>query len=83
MTVFVRSKVARRRKKKGSERRYRLALPVGTKKRFLHDFLRRFARPDEAPNVPVQRVAALSKELREDLGGGLRRSRHSRVIRSI
>src|ERR1700738_1374973 len=79
MTVFVRSKVARRRKKKGSERRHRLALPIGTKKRFLNDFLRRFTRPDEAQNVPVQRLAALSEELGENLGAGLSR-RHSRVI---
>src|ERR1700676_313504 len=81
MTVFVRSKIARRRKKKSSERRHRLALPIGTQKRFLDDFFRRFARPDEAPNVSVQRLAALSEELRENLGAGLRRRRHSRVIR--
>jgi hypothetical protein len=55
-------------------------LPIGTKKRLLDDFLRRFTRPDEAPNVPVQRLAALSEELGENLGAGLR-SRHGRVIR--
>jgi hypothetical protein len=83
MTVFVRSKIARRRKKKSSEGRDRLALPVGTKKRFLDDFFRRFTRPDEAPNVPVQCLAALCEELRENIAGGLRHRRHSRVIRSM
>src|SRR5882757_10222490 len=81
MTVFVRSKIARRREQKCSKRRHRLALPIGTKKRFLDDFFRRFTRADEAPNVSVQRFAALSEELRENLGAGLRRRRHSRVIR--
>src|SRR5258708_2038305 len=80
MTVFVRSKIARRRKKKRSERRHRIALPIGTKKRFLHDFFRRFTRPDEALNVAVQRLAALSEELGENLGAGLRGCRHCRVI---
>jgi hypothetical protein len=56
-------------------------LPIGTKERFLDDFFRRFTRADEAPNVSVQRFAALSEELRENLGAGLRRRRHSRVIR--
>src|SRR5882757_9539181 len=50
MTVFVGGKIARCREKERSERRHRLALPIGTKKRLLDDFLRRFARPDEAPN---------------------------------
>src|ERR1700716_3648433 len=81
MTVFVRGKIARRRKQKGSERRHGLALPIGTKKGFLDDFFRRFTRPDEAPNVSVQRFAALSEELRENLGAGLSCRRHSRVIR--
>src|SRR5882672_11348203 len=80
MTVFVRSKVARRRKQKSSERRHGLALPIGTKKRFLDDFFRRFTRPDEAQNVSVQRLAALSEELGENLGAGLRGCRHCRVI---
>src|SRR3977135_1823131 len=83
MKVFVRGKIARRRKQKGSERRHGLALPIGTKERFLDDFFRRFTRPDEAPNVSVQRVAALSEELRENLSAGLRRRRHSRFIRSL
>src|SRR5882762_5835070 len=47
MAVFVRGKIARRRKKKRSERRHRLALAIGAKERFLDDFFRRFARPDE------------------------------------
>src|ERR1700730_14965754 len=81
MTVFVRSKIARRRKQKSSERRHGLALPIGTEKRFLDDFFRGFTRPDEAQNVSVQRLAALSEELRENLGAGVRRRRHSRVIR--
>src|SRR3981081_2459059 len=81
MTVLVRSKIARSRKEKSPERRHRLALPVGTKKRLLDDFLRRFTRPDEAPNVSVQCLAALSEELCENLGAGLRHRRHSRVIR--
>jgi len=53
MTVFVRRKIARRRKQKSSQRRHGLALPIGTKKRFLDDFFRRLTRPDEAPNVSV------------------------------
>src|ERR1700733_2225049 len=81
MTVFVRGKIARRRKQKRSERRHGLALPIGTEKRFLDDFFRRFTRPDETQNVSMQRLAALSEELREILGAGLRRRRHSRVIR--
>ena len=83
MTVFVRSKIARRRKQKRSERRHGLALPIGTEKRFLDDFFRRFTRPDEAQNVSMQRLAALSEELRENLRAVLRRCRHSRIIRSI
>ena len=74
MTVFVRSKIARRREKKRSERRHGLALPIGAKKRFLDDFFRRFTRADEAPNVSVQRLAALGEELGENLGAGLRGS---------
>ncbi len=81
MTVFVRSQIARRRKQKSSERRHGLALPIGTEKRFLDDFFRRFVRPHEAQNVSVQRLAALGEELGENLGAGLRRRRHSRVIR--
>jgi hypothetical protein len=77
MTVFVRGKIARRRKKKSSERRHCLALPIGTKKRLLDDFLRCFTRPDEAPNVSVQRLAALSEELGENLGAGLRGGRQA------
>src|SRR5216684_6086435 len=77
MTVFVRRQIARRRKKKSSERRHGVALPIGTKKRFLDDFLRRFTRPDEAQNVSVQRLAALSEELRESFGAGFRCRRHS------
>jgi hypothetical protein len=61
MTVFVRSKVARRREKKGSEYGHRLAFPIGAKKRFLDDFFRSFARSDEAPNVSKQHLAALSE----------------------
>ena len=80
MTVFVRRKIARRRKKKSSQRRHRLSLPVGPEKRFLDDLFRRFTRPDEAPNVPVQRLAALSEELGENLGAGLRGRRHCGVI---
>jgi len=83
MAVFVRSKIARRRKQKSPERRHGLALPIGTKKRFLDDFLRRFTRPDEAQNVSVQRLAALGEELRENLGAGVSRGRHCRVIRWI
>jgi hypothetical protein len=83
MTVFVRSKIARRRKKKSPECRHRLALPVGTQKRFLDDLFRRLTRSDEAPNVSLQRVAALGEELRENLRAVLRRCRHSRIIRSI
>src|ERR1700676_3352100 len=37
MAVFVRSKIARRREEKCSERRHGLALPIGTKKGFLDD----------------------------------------------
>jgi hypothetical protein len=80
MTVFVRGKITRRRKKKSSERRHGLALPISTKKRFLDDLFRRFARPDEAPNVSVQHLAALSEKLRENLRVGLRCRWHGRVI---
>src|SRR3979411_429031 len=68
MTVFVRSKIARRREKKRSERRHRLALTIGTKKCFLDDFLARFIRPDKALNVAVERLAALGEEPGENLG---------------
>src|SRR5882724_3850477 len=69
MAVFVGGQVACRGKKKGPECRDRLALPIGAKERLLDDFLRRFTRPDEAPNVPVQGLPALGEELRENLGG--------------
>jgi len=71
MTVFVRSKIARRRKQKSSECRHGFASPISTKKCFLDDFFCRFARPDEAPNISVQHLAALSEELRENLDVGL------------
>jgi hypothetical protein len=80
MAVFVRSEIARSGKKERSERRHRLALPIGTKKRFLDDFFRGFTRPDEAPNVSMQRFTALSEELGENLGVGVGGDRHGRVI---
>src|ERR1700722_18739341 len=71
MAVFVRGKIARRRKKKRPKRRHGIALPIGAQKRFLHDLFRCFTRADEAANVSVQRVTALGEELGENLGGGL------------
>src|SRR3981189_3761042 len=66
MTVFVRGKISRRREKKRSERRHGIALPIGAQKRLLNDLLRCFTGADEAANVSVQRVTALSEELGEN-----------------
>src|ERR1700722_3969612 len=76
MAEFVCCQIARGGKEKRSERSHRLALPVGTKKSLLDDFFRPFTGVHEAPNVPMQGLAAVCEEPDESLGMGLGCRRH-------
>src|ERR1700722_20020088 len=80
MAEFVCCQIARGGKEKRSERSHRLALPVSTKKCFLDDFFRRFTGVHEAPNVPMQGLAAVCEEPDERLGVRLRSRRHCPIF---